>query len=122
MVQDLPQRELVAREVVQIIIDGLNAGTLPLEQARTAAKETLDTLDRIEKHEESVAEFYKALSQKYPIFGKLYSKMVGEMTKAKELTAYKQALTAIHSGDVNQAHKIASSAIAQSAHEAPRIN
>lgn len=114
---NLPLRERIAREVVGVIIDALNSGDLPLEKAKAAAGETLTTLDKIEKHEETVAEFYKSLAKKYPVFNVLYTKIISDMAKSKEMSAYKEALAAIESGDVKGAHQIASSAISQSAHE-----
>lgn len=107
----------IEKEVLEVIIDGLNSGELTVESARQAAKEILATLEKIEKHEESIAEFYKNLAQKYPVFNLLYTRFNAEIVKSKELSAHRQALAAIDAGNIDEAHKIASTAINQSAHE-----
>lgn len=114
----LSPKTRVEKEVVDVIIDSLNGGDLTVEGAREVARLTLGTLVKIEQHEESVVQFYKDLASKYPIFNILYTKVKGEIVKSKELSAYRQALTAIHAGNVDEAHRIASLTIKQSAHEA----
>ena len=107
----------IEKEVLEVIIDGLNSGDLTVESARQAAKEILATLEKIDKHEESIAQFYKNLAQKYPVFNLLYTRINAEIVKSKELSAHRQALAAIDAGNIDEAHKIASMAINQSAHE-----
>lgn len=118
MVQSaLSAKARIEKEVLEVIIDGLNSGDLTVESARLAAKEVLATLEKIDKHEESIAEFYKNLAQKYPVFNLLYTRINAEILKSKELSAHRQALAAIDAGNIDEAHKIASMAINQSAHE-----
>ena len=62
--------------------------------------------------------FYKNLASKYPVFNILYTRVKDEIVKSKELSAHRQALAAIDAGNIDEAHKIASMAINQSAHEA----
>ena len=107
----------IEKEVLEVIIDGLNSGDLNVESARQAAKEVLATLEKIDKHEESIAQFYKNLAQKYPVFNLLYTRINAEIVKSKELSAHRQALAAIDAGNIDEAHKIAQMAINQSAHE-----
>ncbi|KKR49379.1 MAG: hypothetical protein UX79_C0031G0008 [candidate division WWE3 bacterium GW2011_GWB1_47_11] len=107
----------IEKEVLEVIIDGLNSGELTVESARQAAKEVLATLEKIDKHEESIAQFYKNLAQKYPVFNLLYTRINAEIVKSKELSAHRQALAAIDAGNIDEAHKIAQMAINQSAHE-----
>jgi len=107
----------IEKEVLEVIIDGLNSGELTVENARQAAKEVLATLEKIDKHEESIAQFYKSLAEKYPVFNLLYTRINAEIVKAKELSAHRQALAAIDAGNIDEAHKIAQMAINQSAHE-----
>ena len=107
----------IEKEVLEVIIDGLNSGELTVENARQAAKEVLATLEKIDKHEESIAQFYKNLAQKYPVFNLLYTRINAEIVKSKELSAHRQALAAIDAGNIDEAHKIAQMAINQSAHE-----
>jgi len=107
----------IEKEVLEVIIDGLNSGELTVESARQAAKDVLATLEKIEKHEGSIAEFYKNLAQKYPVFSLLYTRINAEILKSKELSAHRRALAAIDAGNIDEAHKIASMAINQSAHE-----
>ncbi len=112
----------IEKEVLEVIIDGLNSGDLTVESARQAAREVLAALEKIEKHEESIAQFYKNLAQKYPIFNLLYTRIKSEIVKSKELSAHRQALAAIDAGNIDEAHKIASTAINQSAHETTNIS
>lgn len=107
----------IEKEVLEVIIDGLNSGDLTVESARQVAKEVLATLEKIEKHEESIAEFYKNLAEKYPVFNLLYTRINAEIVKSKELSAHRQALAAIDAGNIDEAHKIAQMAINQSANE-----
>lgn len=114
-------RNRVARDVLDVIIDGLNSGEMPLAQAQQAARETLATIDKIEKHEESILDFYKNLAQKYPVFEILYTRVKDEIIKSREISQYRQALSAIDSGDLASAHEIAKSALTQTAHEAKDV-
>lgn len=107
----------VEKEVLDEIIDGLNSGKMSLEVARDAARETLMTVDKIEKHEDSILDFYNRLSQKHKDFKILFIKAKSEILSAREVTAYKQALSAVNSGDIATARKIADSAIENSANE-----
>ena len=107
----------IEKEVLEVIIDGLNSGDLTVESARQAAKEVLATLEKIDKHEESIAQFYKNLAEKYPVFNLLYTRINAEIVKSKELSAHRQALAAIDAGNIDEAHKIAQMAINQSANE-----
>ena len=113
----LSAKARIEKEVLEVIIDGLNSGELTVENAKQAAGEVLATLEKIDQHEESVARFYKSLAQKYPIFNLLYTRIKSEIIKSKELSAHRQALAAIDAGNIEEAHKIASGAINQSAHE-----
>ena len=113
----LSAKARIEKEVLEVIIDGLNSGDLTVESARQAAKEVLATLEKIDKHEESIAQFYKNLAQKYPVFNLLYTRINAEIVKSKELSAHRQALAAIDAGNIDEAHKIAQMAINQSAHE-----
>ena len=113
----LSAKKKVEKEVLEVIIKNLNSGTLSVEMAREAAKLTLSEVERIEKHEETVADFYKNLSTKYPIFNILYTKIKGELATSRELSAHRLALAAIDSGKIDEAHKIAQSAIVQTANE-----
>lgn len=107
----------VAKEVLDVIIDGLNSGEMPLAQAQQAARETLATISKIEKHEESILDFYKNLSEKYPVFEILYTRVKSEIIKSRELSHYHRALSAIDAGDFVSAHQIAKTALSQTAHE-----
>ena len=113
----LSAKKKVEKEVLEVIIKNLNSGTLSVEMAREAAKLTLAEVERIEKHEETVADFYKNLSTKYPVFNILYTKIKGELATSRELSAHRLALAAIDSGKIDEAHKIASAAIVQTANE-----
>src|SRR3972149_8580806 len=113
----LAVKRRIEKEVLEVIIDGLNSGDLTVESARQVAKEVLATLEKIDKHEESIAQFYKSLAQKYPVFNFLYTRINAEIVKSKELSAHRQALAAIDAGNIDEAHKIASMAINKSAHE-----
>ena len=113
----LSAKARIEKEVLEVIIDGLNSGDLTVESARQAAKEVLATLEKIDKHEESIAQFYKNLAEKYPVFNLLYTRINAEIVKSKELSAHRQALAAIDAGNIDEAHKIAQMAINQSANE-----
>src|SRR3989338_3988167 len=106
----LSAKKKVEKEVLEVIIKNLNSGTLSVEMAREAAKLTLAEVERIEKHEETVADFYKNLSTKYPVFNILYTKIKGELATSRELSAHRLALAAIDSGKIEEAHKIAQTA------------
>lgn len=112
----------VEKEVLELLIDGLNSGELTVDKAREAARETLTTLEKLDSHEETLAEFYKNLSDKYPIFAELYDRVKSDVVKAKEFSAYRQALSAIHGGEIDKAHAIAQSAIVKTAHESTNAN
>lgn len=114
---ELSGKKRVEKEVFETIIDGLNSGDLTIEQARQAAKETLATVSKIESHEDSILQFYTGLAKTHPIFEILKNKVQDEIIRSRELSHYKQALTAIDQGDVATAHKIAQSALLQTAHE-----
>ncbi|GEM_PF-3160565 len=112
----------VEKEVLELLIDGLNGGELTVETARAAARETLVTLEKLDAHEETLADFYKDLSDKYPIFSELYDRVKADIVKAKEFSAYRQALSAIHQGELAKAHNIAQGAIVSTAHESNNPN
>lgn len=112
----------IEKEVLEVIIDGLNSGDLTVESARQAAKEVLATLEKIDKHEESIAAFYKNLAKKYPVFNLLYTRINAEIVKSKELSAHRQALVALDAGNIDQAHEIAKGAIESSVHETANNN
>lgn len=112
----------VEKEVLELLIDGLNSGELTVDKAREAARETLATLEKLDTHEETLAEFYKNLSEKYPIFAELYDRVKSDVVKAKEFSAYRQAITAIHTGEIDKAHAIANNAIVATAHESTNTN
>src|SRR4030042_6984829 len=113
----LSAKARIEKDVVEVIIDGLNSGELTVDAARQAAREVLATLTKIDKHEQSIAQFYKDLAQKYPVFNLLYTRIKSEIVKSKELSAHRQALAAIDVGNIDEAQKIAKTAISQSAHE-----
>jgi len=117
----LSAKKRVEEEVLNVIIDGLNSGEMAVEQARQAAKDTLSTVGKIEAHEESILEFYKNLAQKFPVFEILYTKVKDEIIRSREISQYRQALTAIDAGDLDSAHQIAKSALVQSAYEAKDV-
>lgn len=112
----------VEKEVLELLIDGLNSGELTVDSAKAAARETLATLEKLDAHEETLAEFYKNLAEKYPIFAELYDKVNSEIVKTKEFSAYRQALSAIHNGELEKAHAIAKGAIVATAHESNNPN
>lgn len=111
-------KDRVEKEVLEVIIKNLYSGGMKVEEARLVARETLAQVAKIEKQEESVIDFYKELSQKFPVFKVLYTKIKGELAVPRELSAHREALQAIHSGDIDRANKIAQSALVQTAHEA----
>lgn len=110
-------KKKVEKEVLEVIIKNLNAGTLKVNDAKLVAKLTLSEVKRIEMHEETVADFYKNLSEKYPVFLILYTKIKGDLAASRELSAHREALAAIDSGKIDEAHKIARGAVAQTANE-----
>lgn len=107
----------VEKEVLDTIVDGLNGGQLTVDSAQAIAKETLSTLSAIDEHEQTVANFYKNLAQKYPIFNLLYTRVRDDIAKSKEMSAHRMALVAIHEGRVGEAQKIATSAMSKTANE-----
>lgn len=107
----------IEKEVLATIVDGLNGGQLTAENAQQIARETLLTLSKIDEHEETVLAFYKNLSIKHPIFNFLYNRVRDEIAKSKELSAHRMALSAIGEGRIDEAQKIASSAISKTASE-----
>ena len=113
----LSAKSRVEKEVVDVIIDGLNSGDMTVEQAQQAARDTLTTVEKIEEHEDSIVNFYKNLSDKYPVFKILYTKVKSEIIKSREISQYRQALTAIDAGNFDNAHQIAKTALVQTAHE-----
>ncbi len=110
-------KDRVEKEVLEVIIKNLYSGEMKVEEARQVARETLAQIEKIEKQEESISDFYKNLSQKYPVFKVLYTKIKGELAVPRELSAHRQALVAIHAGNIDEAHKIAQGALVQTAHE-----
>ena len=110
-------KERVEKEVLEVIIKNLYSGGIKVEEARLVARETLAQIEKIEKQEESIIDFYKDLSEKFPAFKVLYTKIKGELALPRELSAHRQALAAIHSGDIDRANKIAQTALVQTAHE-----
>ena len=118
----LSAKARVEKEIVNVIIDGLNSGEMTVEAARQAARDTLATVNKIEEHEDSILEFYKNLSEKYPVFEILYTKVKSEIIRSREMSDWRRALTAIDTGDINGAHAIVKSAISQSANEATNAN
>lgn len=117
----LSARDRVASEVIAEIINGLNSGKMSLEEAQGAARLTLDTLNRIEKHEDTVIEFYKQLSGKYELFKILYTKIRDEIMRSREIVAWKNALEAIDSGRIEEAKDIVDMAIDQTANETTEL-
>jgi len=107
----------VQKEVLIEIIQGLTTKTMTLEEAQIIARETLAASDKIETHEESVIEFYKDLAQKHKRFENLYTKVKGDILRSREVTAYRDALSAIDSGNIDAAHKIAQTALNTTANE-----
>lgn len=113
----LADKKRVEKEVLEVLIKNLNDGTITVDAAREAARLTLAEVERIEKHEESALDFYKNLASKYPVFNILYTKIKGDLASMREISAHKQALTLIDEGKIEEAHKIARGAIAQTSHE-----
>lgn len=118
----LSAKDRVAREVLDEIIDGLNSGTLTLEKAQEVARLTLATLDKIEKHEDAIIDFYRELSERYENFKVLYTKIKEEILRSREITAYRNALVAIDSGRIEEAKDIVDAAIEETANETTNIN
>lgn len=118
----LSAKDRVAREVLDEIIDGLNSGTLTLEKAQEVARLTLATLDKIEKHEDAIIDFYRELSERYENFKVLYTKIKEEILRSREITAYRNALVAIDSGRIEEAKDIVDRAIEETANETTNIN
>lgn len=114
-------RKRVANEVLDQLISGLESGEITIEQARAIAHETLAALDQIEKHEDIIVDFYKKLADRYPAFKLLYTRVKGEILKAREMAHYRSALVAIEAGDVAGANEILKSAIEQTANETAEI-
>lgn len=123
---DLPKptsaRRRVAQEVLDQIIKGLQNGELTVEQSRAIATETLATLEAIEKHEDLILDFYRKLSETYPSFKLLYTRIRGEVLKARELLDWKAALMAVEAGNVPEATEILKTALQQTANETTEIN
>ncbi|OGD84970.1 hypothetical protein A2165_04580 [Candidatus Curtissbacteria bacterium RBG_13_40_7] len=115
-------KKRVEKQVLEVIIDGLNSGELTVEKAQEAARDTLAIVEKIEESEQSILNFYEDLSQKHPIFKLLYTQAKDQLTRSKEISAYNQALKAIDNGDVGIAHKIVTGAISQTAHETTNLN
>ncbi len=113
----LSGKKRVEKEVFETIIDGLNSGDITVDQAKQAAKETLAAVSKIEAHEDSILEFYTNLAKNHPIFEILKNKVQDEIIRSREMSHYKQALSAIDQGDLASAHKIAAGALLQTAHE-----
>lgn len=110
-------KKQVEKEVLDTIVDGLNSGQLTVENAREIARETLATLSKIDEHEETVVDFYKNLAAKHAIFNFLYTRVRNDIAKSKEMSAHRMALVAIHEGRVDDAQKIATTAMSKTANE-----
>jgi len=110
-------RTRVYKEVLEHLVKSLESGELTVEQARKIAGETLATLTEIEKHEEQILDFYKKLADDYPTFVLLYTRIKGEVIKAREILEYEAALKAIENGNTAQAQEILKVAIADTANE-----
>ena len=115
--QHISARRRVAKEVFDEIIKGLNSGTMSVEEARLIALETLAMLDEIEKHEDLILSFYEKMAEKYVPFKLLYTRIKGEILKAREIAEYKAALMAVEAGNVAEANEILKAAIAETASE-----
>lgn len=113
----LSAKTRVEKEVVDAIVDGLNSGEMTVEQSQQAARDTLAAIGAIEQHEDSILNFYKNLSDKYPVFKILYTKVKAEIIKSREISQYRQALGAIDAGNFDSAHQIAKAALGETAHE-----
>jgi len=107
----------VEREVVDQIIASLNNGSLKVEEAQQVAKETIATIDAVERQERSVVDFYQNLAEKHSQFEILYTKVKGDILRMHEESEYKKALSAINSGDMSGASLIAQGAIVKTANE-----
>ncbi len=107
----------VQKEVLGEIIHGLTGKTMKLEEAQAIAIETLAASDKIEKHEETVMEFYAELAKNHKRFANLYTKVKGDILRSREVTAYRDALSAIGAGNIDAAHQIAKTALNTTANE-----
>jgi hypothetical protein len=107
----------VQKEVLVEIIHGLTSKTMKLDEAQAIARETLAASDKIERHEESVMEFYNELAKNHKRFLNLYTKVKGDILRDREVTAYRDALSAIDAGNIDAAHQIAKSALSTTANE-----
>lgn len=107
----------VEKEVVDQLIASLNNGSLSVEDAQQISRDTLGAVDSIERHEKSVIDFYETLAQKHPSFEILYTRIKGQLLRAHEVSAYKDALSAIDAGDLDTAKNIAGDAIDKTADE-----
>lgn len=114
-------RSRVSKEVLEHLTKSLQNGDLTIDQARKIASETLATLAEIEKHEEQVLDFYKKLADNYPTFVLLYTRIKGEVLKAREILEYEAALKAIENGNTKQAQEILKTAIADTANETAEL-
>lgn len=110
-------KKQVEKDVLDTIVDGLNSGELSADNAKEIAKETLATLSKIDEHEETVVDFYKNLAGKHAIFNFLYTRVRNDIAKSKEMSAHRMALMAIDEGRLDDAQKIATSAISKTADE-----
>ncbi|MBI3341628.1 hypothetical protein HY024_00735 [Candidatus Curtissbacteria bacterium] len=115
-------RRRVAQDVSNELLKGLRSGSLTVEQAQAIAKETLATLAEIEKHEDMILSFYQKLAESYPTFKLLYTRLRGEILKAREIAEWKNALVAIESGNVAGATEILKDAIEETANETTELN
>lgn len=114
-------RARVSKEVLDHLIKSLGSGELSVDQARKIATETLATLTVIEKHEGQILDFYKKLADDYPTFVLLYTRIKGEVLKAREILEYEAALKAIENGNTAQAQEILKTAIADTANETIKL-
>lgn len=114
----LSAKKRVEKEVLETIMDGLGGGEIDSQKAQDIARETLATLKMLDEHEESIEKFYQNLAAKYPIFNLLYTKIKDERFRSREVSAHQQALSAIDEGNIDEARKIATGAILQTANEA----
>ena len=94
---------------------------MSIEDARAIAKETLVILDEIEKHDDLILSFYEKMAKKYTVFKLLYTRVKGEILKAREIAEYKAALMAIEDGNVAEANEILKAAIAETAYETTEL-
>lgn len=107
----------VAKEVLDQLLNDLGTYKITVPVAKQIARDTLNALDKIESHEKSLVDFYADLSVKHEPFKMLYTKVKGEVLRSHEENAYRDALSAIHSGDVGTAQQIASGALTKTANE-----